>query len=141
MGPAKSAGAPFLRRVRKPTTIGMSTKITPTHNRAKAVVDSIGAVLVTPCHSVVTGAPAAARPPKMHKLAILMGYCNHVSEKFKNTKFEFRDLEAFTFVSRYPFLIPGEDLSPHEFLTFEVAQRCINQAKKMLEQIRKLLEE
>ena len=82
---------------------------------------------------------AGWRPPKMHKLAVLMSYCNKANDKFKKTKFEFRDLEAFTFVSRYPFLIPGENLSPHEFITLDDAQRCINQAKSFLEKIRKLL--
>ncbi len=80
------------------------------------------------------------RPPKMHKLAVLMGYCNNANRKFRQTKFEFRDLEAFTFVSRYPFLIPGENLSPHEFISIDDAERCIHQAKSFLEKILILLE-
>ena len=84
---------------------------------------------------------AGWRAPKMHKLAVLMSYCNNANEKFRRTKFEFRDLESFTFVSRYPFLIPGEDLSPHEFITLEDAQRCINQARAFLDKIYNLLKE
>jgi HEPN domain-containing protein len=82
---------------------------------------------------------AGWRPPKMHKLAVLMSYCNNANEEFKRTKFEFRDLESFTFVSRYPFLIPGENLSPHEFVTLEDADRCINQARTFLDKIHNLL--
>lgn len=84
---------------------------------------------------------AGWRPPKMHKLAVLIHYCNDANRKFRETKFEFRDLEASTFVSRYPFLIPGENLSPHEFITLENATKCIEQASSMLQKIRQLLQE
>lgn len=82
---------------------------------------------------------AGWRPPKMHKLAVLMSYCNNANKKFRKTKFEFRDLEAFTFVSRYPFLIPGENLSPHKFIKLEDAEKCISQAEAFLKKIRNLL--
>jgi len=84
---------------------------------------------------------AGWRPPKMHKLAILMSYCNEANEEFRRTKFEFRDLESFTFVSRYPFLVPGENLSPHKFINLDDADRCINQARKFLDKIHSLLKE
>lgn len=84
---------------------------------------------------------AGWRPPKMHKLAVLMSYCNNANRQFRKTKFEFRDLEAFTFVSRYPFLIPGENLSPHEFITVKDAEKCIQQAKNLLSKIHTLLGE
>lgn len=84
---------------------------------------------------------AGWRPPKMHKLAVLMSYCNNANDVFKKTKFEFRDLESFTFVSRYPFLIPGENLSPHNFILSEDADRCISQARAFLDKIQKLLKE
>lgn len=84
---------------------------------------------------------AGWRPPKMHRLAVLMSYCNRANKEFKRTKFEFRDLEAFTFVSRYPFLIPGENLSPHEFISLKDAQKCISQAKDFLKKIHSLLKE
>jgi len=83
---------------------------------------------------------AGWRAPKMHKLAVLMSYCNNANENFRKTKFEFRDLESFTFVSRYPFLIPGENLSPHDFITLADAEKCINQARNFLEKIHILLE-
>ncbi len=84
---------------------------------------------------------AGWRPPKMHKLAVLMSYCNRANKQFKKTKFEFRDLEAFTFVSRYPFLIPGENLSPHKFIKLEEAEKCISQARNFLDKIQRLLKE
>jgi len=84
---------------------------------------------------------AGWRPPKVHKLPILMGYCNSANNEFKNTKFNFRNLGAFTFVSRYPFLIPGENLSPHEFITLDNAQKCLQEASVMLSQIKFLLKE
>lgn len=97
----------------------------------QAVEKALKAVLVN----------AGWRPPKMHKLAVLMSYCNNANSEFKKTKFEFRDLESFTFVSRYPFLIPGENLSPHNFITLDDAKRCINQARSFLDKIQKLLKE
>jgi HEPN domain-containing protein len=84
---------------------------------------------------------AGWRPPKIHRLAILMSYCNNANEKFRKTKFEFRDLESFTFVSRYPFLIPGENLSPHKFITLANAEKCLNQARAFLDKIHTLLKE
>jgi len=84
---------------------------------------------------------AGWRPPKMHKLAVLMSYCNDANKEFRKTKFEFRDLESFTFVSRYPFLIPGENLSPHKFINLEDAKRCLKQARSFLDKIHNLLKE
>lgn len=83
---------------------------------------------------------AGWRPPKMHRLAVLMAYCNDANAEFRKTKFEFRDLESYTFVSRYPFLIPGENLSPHNFINLNDAEKCINQARDFLDKIHKLLE-
>ena len=84
---------------------------------------------------------AGLRPPKMHKLAVLMSECNKANKKFKKTKLGFKDVESFAFIARYPFLIPGENMSPHEAITSKDAQGCIDQAKKFLEKIRKLLGE
>jgi len=83
---------------------------------------------------------AGWRPPKMHKLAVLMSYCNKSNAQFRKTKFEFRDLEVFTFIARYPFLLPGENSSPHKFITLEDAEKCINQARIFLRKILKLLD-
>lgn len=78
-------------------------------------------------------------PPRIHKLAILIGMANDADERFRNTKVEFRDLEAFTFISRYPFLIPGVDQSPHEFITRKEATQCLSQAEIFLQKVRNLL--
>ena len=45
------------------------------------------------------------RPPKIHKISILVSLCNNTNPEFSKTKFSFRDIESFTFISRYPFFI------------------------------------
>ena len=84
---------------------------------------------------------AGFRPPKIHRISVLMSLCNRFSENFRNTKFEFRDIESFTFISRYPFLIPGENSSPHEYITSEDAKTCIDQAHQFLEKVQNLLKD
>lgn len=84
---------------------------------------------------------AGWRAPKMHKLSVLMGFANNANEKFRQTKFNFRFLQAFTFISRYPFLLPGENSSPHDFIKKEDAEKCISQAKMFLQKVINLLEE
>ena len=83
---------------------------------------------------------AGFRPPKIHKIAILMSFCNRVNEQFRNTKFDFREIESFTFISRYPFLIPGENSSPHDYITSEDADVCINQAEVLSKQVSTILD-
>lgn len=81
------------------------------------------------------------RPPKIHRISVLISMCNRASLKFRDTKFEFRDIESFTFISRYPFLIPGEKSSPHEYITYEDAKICLDQAHQFLEKVQMLLED
>lgn len=83
---------------------------------------------------------AGWRAPKMHKLSVLMGLANNVNEGFRKTKFDFRFLQAFTFVSRYPFLLPGENSCPHDFINKDDAGKCIEQAQVFLQKIINLLE-
>jgi HEPN domain-containing protein/predicted nucleotidyltransferase len=71
---------------------------------------------------------AGMRAPKIHKLGILMGVCNHANNAFTNIHIEFRKIESYTFVARYPFLLPGELKSPHEFITVENAAQSIKLA-------------
>lgn len=78
---------------------------------------------------------AGYRAPKIHKLAILMSFCNRSNDKFRNTKFEFRDIEAFTYISRYPFLIPGENSSPHNYITKDDAEICLAEATTVFNQV------
>ncbi len=83
---------------------------------------------------------AGENPPRLHKLSVLFGYCNSLNKEFRNTKFEFRHLESFTFISRYPFLLPGKDKSPHELITKSDAKICIDQAAKIIQQVESILE-
>lgn len=78
---------------------------------------------------------SGANPPRIHKLQTLMGICNRVCSEFRKTKFEFRFLESFTFVSRYPFLLPGRTKTPHEIITKLEAERAYNQAQEFLKKI------
>lgn len=83
---------------------------------------------------------AGENPPRLHKLSVLFGYCNSLNKRFRNTKFDFRHLESFTFISRYPFLLPGKDKSPHELISKNDASVCISQADRILEQVHAILE-
>ncbi len=82
---------------------------------------------------------AGENSPKMHKLAVLFGFCNSVNPEFRKTKFEFRHLESFTFISRYPFLLPGRDKCPHELITKQDAEVSIKQATAIVEKIEVIL--
>lgn len=78
--------------------------------------------------------------PKMHKISVLIGYCNSLNSNFANTKFQFRHLDSFTFISRYPFLLPGKDKAPHDLITKRDAESSVKQAQKILTQIEDILE-
>lgn len=82
---------------------------------------------------------SGANPPRIHKLQTLMGICNRVCPEFRQTKFEFRFLESFTFVSRYPFLLPGRMKTPHEIITRTEAERAYRQAQEFLRKISVIL--
>jgi HEPN domain-containing protein len=83
---------------------------------------------------------AGLNPPRIHKLQTLIGISNRVCSEFKNTKFEFRYLESFTFISRYPFLLPGKNETPHELITKKEAQSALDQALDMLSKISVILQ-
>lgn len=83
---------------------------------------------------------AGWRPPRVHKLPVLLGMCNSVNDKCKQTKFNFKHLESFTFISRYPFLIPSKDhQTPHELISHEEAQRAVLQADDFLDKVNNIL--
>jgi HEPN domain-containing protein/predicted nucleotidyltransferase len=79
-------------------------------------------------------------PPKIHKLSILIGYCNDINQRFKHTKFSFRDIDAYTFISRYPFLLPEAKLTPHEQIRKQDAENILNQAEEIVHQIHDILD-
>src|SRR5690348_1124500 len=51
------------------------------------------------------------RAPKTHKLGILMSMANHANKLFFNIKVNFRKLEAYEFISRYPFVYPDKNIT------------------------------
>ncbi|MCS7316971.1 MAG: HEPN domain-containing protein [Candidatus Dojkabacteria bacterium] len=76
---------------------------------------------------------AGLRPPKVHKLAIILSMCNYISPKFSNIRLDFRYLESFTFVSRYPFVIPSKfNETPHELITKQDADALLNITTQIL---------
>lgn len=72
------------------------------------------------------------KPPKLHKLSLLIRFVKNIRPETKRSFIQIDTLQAFTFVSRYPFIIPGDNLSPHDFVTFQNAQECINEASSVL---------
>lgn len=78
-------------------------------------------------------------PPKIHKLSVLFGYCNNLNQAFRNTKFQFRYVESFAFISRYPFLIPSQEKAPHEMITKDEAERALEEAVLTIEKITSIL--
>ena len=82
---------------------------------------------------------AGSKAPKIHKLGILFGFCNAVNPKFRETKFSFKHIESFTFISRYPFLIPDKIKSPHELITESDANQAIVEASEVLFKISEVL--
>lgn len=78
-------------------------------------------------------------PPRTHKISVLIGIANNASPQFRNIKFKFRDIELFTFISRYPFIIPGEFKPPHLLITEDEAEKCFAQADFLVEKIQDIL--
>ena len=74
--------------------------------------------------------------PKGHRLGGLLGVANHLQPRLKTElRVSIAALEAATFVSRYPFAIPSERVSPHEFIEKEDAQECLSEATDLVSQI------
>lgn len=82
---------------------------------------------------------AGNKAPKIHKLGILIGFCNSVNPQFKNTKFNFKHIESFTFIARYPFLLPGKTKAPHEMITEKDANQALAEASEILIKITEIL--
>jgi HEPN domain-containing protein len=83
---------------------------------------------------------SGAKAPKIHKLGILFGFANQVNDKFKNTKFNFKHVESFTFISRYPLLLPDKAKTPHELISEKEAAKAITEASEVLLNITKILQ-
>lgn len=83
---------------------------------------------------------AGTRPPKIHKLGVLLSMCNHANPEFKVVRLNYRKLETFTFISRYPFILPGTyNTVPHDLITKDDAIACLNIAKEVIQQVEEFL--
>lgn len=67
---------------------------------------------------------AGYRPPKTHRLGVLVSMSNRANNLFEDVKFNFRKIESYTFISRYPFVIPGNDMTPREMINKQDADTC-----------------
>jgi HEPN domain-containing protein len=77
--------------------------------------------------------------PKLHKLGVLIGVVKSVDPRFRGIHIDIAELQSYTFTARYPFLIPGNYETPHEYITREDAEVCIKQAQIILNLIKELL--
>jgi HEPN domain-containing protein len=74
--------------------------------------------------------------PRGHRLGGLMTLVGHFNPQLRQSlNVSIADLEAATFVSRYPFAIPTERMSPHEFIEKEDAVACLNEATQLVQRI------
>lgn len=83
---------------------------------------------------------AGYRPPKTHRLGVLVSMSNRANNFFENVKFDFRKIESYTFISRYPFVIPGNNMTPKEMIKREDAETCLTIAKDIFGKISGFLE-
>lgn len=77
--------------------------------------------------------------PKLHKLGVLVGIIKNLEPRLRGKHIEVEDIQSFTFTSRYPFLIPGNIETPHDYIQYKDADLCVAQAKKILILTKKLL--
>lgn len=83
---------------------------------------------------------AGWRSPKTHKLGVLLSMCNRANERFKEVKFNFRKIEVYTFISRYPFIYPGENNAPHDLINENDARTCFDIATSMIGKVEEFLQ-
>lgn len=77
--------------------------------------------------------------PKIHKLGVLLGIIKNVDPKFRGINIDIAHLQSYTFTARYPFLIPGNFETPHDYIEKKDAEICIKQAKTILNLVKGLL--
>lgn len=74
--------------------------------------------------------------PRGHRLGGLLGMANRLDPRVKDEiKVSHAALEAATFISRYPFAIPAQKVSPHEFIEKEDAEECLEEASDIYQQV------
>lgn len=84
---------------------------------------------------------AGYRPPMTHKLGVLVSISNRSNPNFLNIKLNFRKIEGYTFISRYPFLVPGRNVTPHEIIQKRDAETCLELATEMYSKIHEFIEQ
>jgi HEPN domain-containing protein len=74
--------------------------------------------------------------PRGHRLGGLLGLANHLDPRIRtHLKVSIASIEAVTFISRYPFAIPAERMSPHEFIQKEDAEACLQEGTDLYTQV------
>lgn len=79
------------------------------------------------------------KPPKMHKLSILFKIAKRHCPELSSVTINIQTLQAYTFISRYPFIIPGDNLSPHDFINIKNGEECIKEATTVVSLICNIL--
>ncbi len=79
-------------------------------------------------------------PPKTHKLGVLVSMANKANNLFMEVKFNFRKLESYTFISRYPFVFPNRGAeAPHTILEYRDGEACISIAEELIYKINEFI--
>jgi HEPN domain-containing protein len=77
--------------------------------------------------------------PRGHRLGGLLALAGRINPQIRSQlHVSIAALEAATFVSRYPFAIPAERMSPHEFIEKEDAIACLGEATMLVQKIQQL---
>lgn len=82
---------------------------------------------------------AGEQAPKIHKLSALIGVAKKHVPALREHYIQISMLQAFTFIARYPFLLPGEYDAPHDYITKEEALKCIEEAEAVIKLSEELL--
>ncbi len=118
------------------------------YDLAAAAYSKIGKFFSWSCYQSVQSVEKAVKSviihggwtaPRTHKLSVLIGLANNVNDRFRSLRFSFRDLEVYTYVARYPFVLKGEESAPHIFITEEEGQRCFDQANFIVTRVEEIL--
>lgn len=74
--------------------------------------------------------------PRGHRLGGLLGMANRLDPRVREEiQVSHTALEAATFISRYPFAIPAQKVSPHEYIEKEDAEECLEEATDIYQQV------
>jgi HEPN domain-containing protein len=77
--------------------------------------------------------------PKLHRLGVLIGILKSMDQRFRGIHIDIADLQSYTFTARYPFLIPGNYETPHDYITLEDADKCIKASQIIINLMQELL--